>query len=168
MKKIKMTTCAACGKEIAANAKTCPACGAKHKKPVYKRWWFIVLVVFFILLLMPSGEEAPDLDSIEYTKYTVDKLEAILDENAAKAAELEGQYIELTGELTVIDSSGKYIGLYALEDVFDLEGVLCNITNDEQLERVKELTAGDKVTVRGKITDVGEVFGFTIDMTEIL
>lgn len=168
MKKIKMTTCAACGKEIAANAKACPACGAKHKKPIYKRWWFIVLIVFVIIMLLLSGEEAPDLDSIEYTKYTVDELEAILDENAAKAAELNGQYIELTGELTVIDSSGEYIGLYALDDVFDFEGVMCYITNDEQLAQVKEFKAGDKITVRGKITDVGEIFGFTIDMTEIL
>lgn len=45
----KMIKCKTCGAEIAANAKACPACGAKNKKPVLKRWWFIALVVIAVL-----------------------------------------------------------------------------------------------------------------------
>ena len=43
----KTKTCDVCGAEIAASAKTCPSCGGKNKKPVYKKWWFwgLVLVV---------------------------------------------------------------------------------------------------------------------------
>ena len=36
----KMKKCDTCGAEIAENAKRCPACGAKNKKPIYKRVWF--------------------------------------------------------------------------------------------------------------------------------
>lgn len=45
----KMKKCKVCSKEIAYNAKTCPECGAKNKKAIYKRPWFIVLAIFIIL-----------------------------------------------------------------------------------------------------------------------
>ncbi|MGU8249417.1 Ltp family lipoprotein [Clostridium perfringens] len=45
----KMKKCKVCSKEIASNAKTCPECGAKNKKAIYKRPWFIVLAIIIIL-----------------------------------------------------------------------------------------------------------------------
>lgn len=41
----KMVMCRNCGALMAANAKLCPACGAKNKKPFYKRVWFLAIVV---------------------------------------------------------------------------------------------------------------------------
>ena len=52
----KIINCKVCDKEIAKNAKTCPNCGAKNKKPIYKKWWFWVLLVLFIALVSPSNE----------------------------------------------------------------------------------------------------------------
>lgn len=40
-----MINCKTCGAEIAANAKVCPKCGAKNRKPVYTKWWFWALIV---------------------------------------------------------------------------------------------------------------------------
>ena len=45
----KMKKCKVCSKEIASNAKTCPECGAKNKKAIYKRPWFIILAIIIIL-----------------------------------------------------------------------------------------------------------------------
>lgn len=45
----KMTVCKVCGAEMASNAKTCPKCGAKNKKPIYLRPWFIILAVLLVL-----------------------------------------------------------------------------------------------------------------------
>ncbi len=45
----KMKKCDTCGAEIAESAKRCPACGAKNKKPIYKRVWFWVCVVLVVL-----------------------------------------------------------------------------------------------------------------------
>lgn len=48
-KESKMIACKQCGAEIAKSAKTCPHCGAKNKKPIYKRAWFIILVILIVL-----------------------------------------------------------------------------------------------------------------------
>lgn len=53
----KMTTCKACGKEIAKSAKFCPSCGAKNKKPIFKRWWFWVIVLLLLGSVGNAGNE---------------------------------------------------------------------------------------------------------------
>ncbi|MGG7058277.1 FxLYD domain-containing protein [Clostridium nigeriense] len=45
----KMIQCKSCSKEIASSAKVCPGCGAKNKKPIYKRVWFIVIVLLILV-----------------------------------------------------------------------------------------------------------------------
>ncbi|GEM_PF-2480746 len=40
-----MVSCPTCGEEIAKSAKVCPKCGAKFKKPWYKKWWVWVIIV---------------------------------------------------------------------------------------------------------------------------
>lgn len=45
----KLKKCNTCSNEIATNATYCPKCGAKNKKPIYKRWWFIAIVVFIMI-----------------------------------------------------------------------------------------------------------------------
>ena len=52
----KMIKCKYCSKEIAANAKSCPGCGAKNKKPIYKRPRFI-LIVFVVIVGIISGND---------------------------------------------------------------------------------------------------------------
>ncbi|MGG7143724.1 FxLYD domain-containing protein [Clostridium nigeriense] len=44
-----MIQCKSCSKEIASSAKVCPGCGAKNKKPIYKRVWFIVIVLLILV-----------------------------------------------------------------------------------------------------------------------
>ena len=70
-KKSKTTTCKICGKEIAKSAKICPACGAKNKKPIYKRWWFIVLIIIVVLIILFSalgGSSAEDNEAVQNAK----------------------------------------------------------------------------------------------------
>ncbi len=55
MAKTKMKTCKHCGAEIAKNAKICPQCGGKNKKPIYLRAWFIILVVLIALAAIGAG-----------------------------------------------------------------------------------------------------------------
>lgn len=48
-KKTKMSVCSNCNAEIPKNAKVCPSCGAKNKKPLYKKWWVILLAVIALI-----------------------------------------------------------------------------------------------------------------------
>lgn len=51
----KLTACKNCGEEIAKSAKLCPKCGAKNKKPIFKKWWFWLIVIVFIFAVIGSG-----------------------------------------------------------------------------------------------------------------
>ncbi len=56
----KMTECKTCGNQIASNAKACPNCGAKIKKPIYKKWWFWFLIVVILLVLVTNISSGSD------------------------------------------------------------------------------------------------------------
>ena len=189
MAKDKMTICKHCGAEIAASAKTCPKCGGKNKKPIYKRVWFWILVAVLVLGIggMAGGsggsdssnstgandsqaeEKAPEEETIEYTEVTTDELSDALESNAMNASDTyKGKYFAVTGRLSNIDSDGSYIALVDVNDEFSFNVIQCYIKNDEQLEKVKSLSTDDVITVKGKITDVGEVLGYYLDITEII
>lgn len=144
---------------------------SKSKKPIYKRLWFIILIVVVIIGAVGaagSGEDKVEPEQIVYSQYDVSTLLTDLDENALKAAETyEGQYVSLTGEIGTIDSSGKYIDLFPTDDEWAIIGVQCYITNEEQKAAIMELSTGDTVTVEGKITSVGEVLGYSLDIDTI-
>lgn len=53
----KLTVCKACGQEIAKSAKACPHCGAKNKKPLFKKWWFWAIIVVLIISIGTSGSD---------------------------------------------------------------------------------------------------------------
>lgn len=57
MTKKKLIHCKSCDAEIAASAKTCPHCGAKNKKPLYKKAWFWILIVLLLIGFVGGGEE---------------------------------------------------------------------------------------------------------------
>lgn len=117
----KMTTCKTCGKEMAKNAKVCPNCGAKNKKPIP---WFIAIIVVIVIIAIASGGKSGSksksdsnnsaaestaaestTQAIEYTSYTVDDLMSQLNDNALKASDAhKGEYVKITGKLGVIDS----------------------------------------------------------------
>jgi len=56
----KLIKCKICDAEIASNAKACPQCGAKKKKPFHKKWWFWVIVVIIGLGIISSTASGND------------------------------------------------------------------------------------------------------------
>lgn len=179
--KEKLKVCKVCGKEMATNAKACPSCGAKNKKPVFKKWWFWLIVVVIVAAVgagAGGSGEAPQgggsqqdggsqQQPISYTAYEVSQLMDDLSGNAMKAeSTYKNQYVALSGRLGVIDSSGKYISIYSADDPFDFIGVTCYLKNDAQRQQVMEMSVGDVITVRGKITSVGEVLGYSLNVTD--
>ena len=60
----KMTQCKSCAKEIATSAKSCPGCGAKNKKPIYKRVWFWVVAII-IVIGATDGSDSGKIESVQ-------------------------------------------------------------------------------------------------------
>ena len=113
-------------------------------------------------------EEQTSEQEITYTPYTVSQLMSDLDTNALGASEkYKGQYVELTGKLNAIDSDGKYIDIVSGDDEFEFIGVTCYIKSDEQKAVIMSASTGDTLVVKGKITDVGDVLGYYLNIDEI-
>jgi hypothetical protein len=169
MKKEKPATklCKYCKTEIPYDAKVCPQCRRKQGSALKT-----VIIVIIALGLLGScfggGSKSTKSDTkattsaaaettvaetepeIVYTPATVTEMMAALKDNAMKASDTyKGQYLEVTGTLKVIDSDGKYIGLYG-DGSFEVVGVQCYIKTDEQKKAVMDMSIGDTVTLRGK------------------
>ena len=181
----KMINCKTCNAEIAASAKTCPSCGSKNKKPIYKRWWFITLVAIVVIVIAANlGSDkdngtqtaiAPEAGSqeqpVEEEKTPIvlpaDDLILALRENALNAANTyNGAYVEVTGKLSNIDSAGKYFSISEINDGFFLDTIMCYIKKEHR-EAVANLTRDQRVTVVGTIRSVGEVMGYGLDVESI-
>ncbi len=184
----KTKKCKYCKTEIPADAKVCPQCRKKLKGGKLK-WVVLIILAGAIIGAVAGGSDSgsdksaatatssekkeadtkqkEEATPIEYTVVSVNDMMDDLNNNAMGASDkYKGQYLEITGKLTNIDASGKYINLMADGD-FEIIGVQCNIKNDEQKSKVASLTKGDTVTLKGKCTDVGEVLGYSLDIDEI-
>lgn len=190
--KEQLKNCPVCGREMAARAKACPSCGAKNRKPLYRRWWFWLLVVLVIGAVgsamggedsgatnppqqtqqeadgTPEGETSePEKNAVTYTAYSVEQLMDDLRTNALKAENTyQDQYVELTGRLNVIDSDGDYISIVPENDALAILGVQCYLQTEEQLQQVLDMEIDQVITVRGQITSVGEVLGYQLDIDD--
>ena len=104
-----------------------------------------------------------DDPDIEYASVTVKKLDNDMEKNAINAEEkYEGKYFAVTGYIYKIDD--KKILLAPDNSGWSLWVVSAEIKNDKQLDKAKKLSAGSKVTIKGKITNANSSFGSTYSM----
>lgn len=186
--------CKHCQSDIDKKAKVCPVC--KKKQGGILKFIIIGIVVIGIIgALTSEGEDEPKIANtsstnnssakdtpettpeatpeptevpIEYIKYDVSELMDDLDTNALKAEKkYNDQYVEITGKLYNIDSSGKYISLGPSEDDFTFIGVQCYLKNSDHSDKVLEMEKGQVITLKGKIKSVGEVLGYSLNIEEI-
>lgn len=137
----------------------------------------LLLVATMLALVVSCGEEtaktqkentAQAQKEVTYEKVTAKQLVSDLEGNAMKAANTyKGKDYEITGVLGNIDAQGDYITIEPSSDSLTITGVQAFIKSDEQKKVVAELSKGDKITVKGKIKDVGEVLGYSVDIDEI-
>jgi RNA polymerase subunit RPABC4/transcription elongation factor Spt4 len=132
----KMIQCKSCSREIASNAKSCPGCGAKNKKPIYKRAWFIILAVVIVGGTMANlggndntstsnGKEASSVKEVEKAKYEI--VGDVTSETDSAATYIKGviknnsgkdvSYVQITYNL--FDKDGNQIGT-ALDNINNL------------------------------------------------
>lgn len=182
--------CNNCGKEIDEKAVICPNCGTatkklKAKKPLYKKWWFWVLIVIAFAVIASFGGSDNDSEasskagqsssvvtsSQEITYEAVDLRTMIdeLDANALKAEKTyQNKYVEVKGKIKNFDSDGSYISIEPVNaDEWNFTTVTCDIKDKEQLDLLLEKEVGDIVTIKGKVTSIGELLGYNIKIDYI-
>lgn len=167
-----------------------------QKKPIYKRPWFIIIAVVILLGIIGNLNKGDDTstnqaktnqaqekvknennenkeneknEEITYEKVESDKMVEDLDNNALNAEKTyNGKYFEIHGKLSNIDSSGKYIVLTTFNNDFNLTNIQCYIKNEDQKNKVAELNKDQEIVIKGKVTNVGEVLGYSVDIDEII
>lgn len=178
--------CINCNSDIPTGKKVCINCGKDYRNFFVKHKAFSVIIVVVLLAVIAgignSDKNTQNQDTqqvsskaedkvttpIEYIAINIDALETELKNNAAVAKEkYEGKYLAITGRLGTIDASLKYISLLSITDKWDISGVHCTIKNEQQKTTVKTLKKDDTIVVKGKITSVGEVLGYYLDIDEI-
>ncbi len=88
-----------------------------------------------------------------------------LENNAAAAQKrYKGQYVKVSGMLGTIDSDMRYISI--VPDQYSIRGVHCTLKRNDKAQEsyVMNLSKDQWVTAYGKITDVGEVLGYSMDV----
>lgn len=147
----------------------------------------IVCAVLFILMIIgfatggssgssyvsdgSSYSDSSDTEAVatgNYEEITADELIDALEENAAAAKD---KYVDrsfaITGKVSNIDNDCDYIDLEPTNDDFTLYFIQCYTTTEDQKAAVKQLKNGQTLTVKGTISDVGEVLGYEVIIDSI-
>ncbi len=145
----------------------------KRKFPI----WIIIAIVVIIIIggkinsNSSSSKNTTKNDTaavISYDVCDIDTMEKDLNDNSLAASEkYKGKYIEVKGKLQTIDSDGKYISIESTKAGFTLFSLHCSITDASQRDFIKQIKKGDTITIKGKVTMVGEILGYSLDIKEI-
>lgn len=117
-------------------------------------------------------QEAQSQKSLEtqknYAEADIDILFNDVKNNAAKAnRDYKGKYVKIVnGCVFNIESNARYISLEG-SDPYTLLHVQCYPKNETVKNAMINLSTGQFVTVYGRITDVGEIMGYSLDMDKL-
>ena len=112
-------------------------------------------------------EEKKKAKKADYIKVTVNEICQELNDNSLRAeTKYNDAYLELTGNLSVIDSDGKYFSLQEMDKLFG-SSVTCYYTEESQKDILMEHNKGDTMTIKCQVTSIGEILGYSVDVIEI-
>ena len=174
--------CKKCGQEVDKKAVVCTGCGCKIVKPIYKRWWFwgLIVVVFFVVVASSGNDNSEDatnnpsssLVQTEEITYELVDLQTMFDDlsgNALKAKETYSKKnIQFSCQIANFDSRGSYISVEPVgASDWNFDTAMCYIKNDTQKQFLLQKQVGDVITIKGKVKSVGEVLGYSINISEV-
>ena len=112
-----------------------------------------------------DARKAEERASIDYVSVSASQLVDDLNANAMTAKEkYKDGYYRVTGVVSNIDASGKYIDLDPEGAAYNFTFIQCYLNDEAAKDAVRQISKGDIVTICGQITDVGEVLGYSIDV----
>lgn len=107
-----------------------------------------------------NNSQAEVKEEVTYTAIDMNTLMNDLESNPASAKnKYEDQYFEVTGYVDVIDADGKY---FSIRDDNEYSIINLQVSVDkEDKDFINNLQIGEQITIKVKITDVGEVLGYS-------
>ena len=135
--------------------------------------------VFFLFTAIGCGSESnksqnesKNSEQTETRNYETAGIEEMITEvegNALKANKIyKGKYVKIVnGSIGTIESDGDYFTLESHNAAFTLLGVKVRPQNSTQRNKLAEFSKDDPVTVYGKVTDVGEIMGYTVSLDKL-
>jgi RNA polymerase subunit RPABC4/transcription elongation factor Spt4 len=137
--------CSTCGATMAKTAKVCPSCGAKNKRPIFKKWWFWLIVIIVIVIAANIGgnssndsDKTAKADTSKTTtaeKTSTEKIYAVGDSFAAGKL---GIIVNKVGEQTVFKSGNQFIDDVTTDGKFVVVNV--TLTNNDTSARMFDST----------------------------
>ena len=101
-----------------------------------------------------------------YANVDANTMMADLERNAAAAQQkYKGQRVCVTGRIGVIDSNGDYLAIFP-DNEFAIVGVTCKLAWGDKAQKnfLLNVQMNQRIRAYGEITDVGEVFGYVLDV----
>ena len=107
-----------------------------------------------------NNSQAEVKEEVTYTAIDMNTLMNDLESNPASAKnKYEDQYFEVTGYVDVIDSDGKYFSIRN-DNEYSIIGLQVSVDKEDK-DFINNLQIGQQITIKVKITDVGEVLGYS-------
>lgn len=106
---------------------------------------------------------------IEYAPVDIRDMIAEIDYNALQAnVKYKGAYIKIiNGQIDSVESDESYFTLNAPNADINLYKVKVYPQNNEQKNKLKELSEGQSITVYGKVMDVREIKGYSVALAQL-
>ena len=143
-----------------------------------KKYYFTALVMALFAIGFAASDdsetEAVSKEEIptEMENVTVGEMTKVLNENEMRAQKMfAGKWFQITGYLGNMDSEGEYFTLESNSARIFSTDVTCNIPSDKRkpiTEKLVNMNKGDKIKVKGKVTDMGEIMGYTVSIIDVV
>lgn len=160
----KMIKCNSCGNEIASSAKSCPNCGAKNKKPVFKKWWFWALIAFVIVFIIsiaggdsdpsPSSSNNSNPNEISISVSADDLIREYVNNSVSADEKYKGKNITVNGTIYSIDDG--YIVIEPDSDDLWLNYIYAYYSSSEK-SKLGNYSKGDRISMSGECKGEGFV-----------
>ena len=99
-------------------------------------------------------------EEVAYTTIDMNTLMNDLESNPANAKnKYEDKYFEVTGYVNVIDADGKYFSVRD-DNEYSIKSLHVSVDKEDK-DFINNLQIGQQITIKVKITDVGEILAYS-------
>lgn len=140
-----------------------------------KKYLYSVLVMALFAIGFAASDDSDSSNVVSeevptsMESVTAEQMLSDLEQNPMRAQKLySDKWFEIVGTLGNMDSEGKYFSLEGPD--FSLISVQCQIPRDKKEEFTNKLinmSKGARISVKGKVTDMGEVMGYKVAIVEL-